>query len=194
VWSVQDLTTYASVSGTGTTAIAATITSPSVNDVLTWNGTNWVNQPGGGGSEGEVTVRTSSDTANSTTSLTNAAGLSFSAEANSEYWIRADIYWETSATTVGIQLSASFSQTGHTMGGQWVVNAANGTVDGAAFNANDVTVTTTAAPFTGPNTAYLQCFLKTGANAGTWTVRFAAETTGTVTIKAGSIIRYQKTL
>jgi len=80
------------------------------------------------------------------------------------------------------------------MGGQWIVNAANGTLDGAAFNADDVTVTTAASPFTGPNTALLQAFLKTGANAGTWVVRFAAETTGTITIKTGSIIRYQKTL
>ncbi len=41
---VTDLTTYASVSGTGTVAIRSTITSPTTNDVLTWSGTNWINQ------------------------------------------------------------------------------------------------------------------------------------------------------
>jgi len=44
VWSVTDLTDYASVSGTGTAAIRATITAPATNDVLAWSGTNWINQ------------------------------------------------------------------------------------------------------------------------------------------------------
>lgn len=44
VLSASDLTTYASVSGTGTAAIAATISSPATNHYLGWNGTNWVNR------------------------------------------------------------------------------------------------------------------------------------------------------
>jgi hypothetical protein len=50
VLAVTDLTTYATTSGTGTQAIQATITSPSSNDVLTWNGSNWINQAPGGAS------------------------------------------------------------------------------------------------------------------------------------------------
>jgi hypothetical protein len=48
VLAVTDLTTYASVSGTGTAAVAATFTSLATNDVLTWNGTNWINQVASG--------------------------------------------------------------------------------------------------------------------------------------------------
>ena len=52
VWSVTDLTDYGSTSGTGSTAIRATITSPAANDVLAWSGTNWINQaPAGGGGD-----------------------------------------------------------------------------------------------------------------------------------------------
>jgi hypothetical protein len=48
VWAVTDLTSYATTSGTGTQAILATITTPSTNDVMTWSGSNWINQASGG--------------------------------------------------------------------------------------------------------------------------------------------------
>ena len=43
VWSINDLTEYSSVSGSGSTAIRSTITAPASGEALTWNGTNWVN-------------------------------------------------------------------------------------------------------------------------------------------------------
>ena len=49
VWSVTDLTDYATVSGTGTAAIRATITTPVSGEALVWNGTNWTNQAVVGG-------------------------------------------------------------------------------------------------------------------------------------------------
>ncbi|MGH7178596.1 MAG: hypothetical protein ACREJC_14560, partial [Tepidisphaeraceae bacterium] len=59
VWAAADLTSYASTSGTGTQAILSTITSPLTNDVLTWSGTNWINQaPTGGGSWSSLTAPT----------------------------------------------------------------------------------------------------------------------------------------
>jgi len=123
------------------------------------------------------------------------SGLSFNALANSDYIIEGWLLWNTSATTVGIKLSGSFSGASpNAIAGQWIVNVANGTLDGAAFNANDVTVTTTAAPFTTNNHAIFFALLRTGANAGTFNIRFAAETTGTITLKTGSTMRYQKTL
>lgn len=154
--------------------------------------TAWVTPQAGG--SGMVSVRMTQDVANATVNLANATGLSFAAAANSDYIIDANILWDTSGTTVGIKLSADFSSTGHTIAGQWIVNVANGTLDGAAFNADDGTVTTTASPFTTSNHAKLWAILRTGANAGTFVVRFAAETTGTITIKTGSVLRYEKTL
>jgi hypothetical protein len=34
--------------------------------------------------------------------------------------------------------------------------------------------------------------VRNGATGGNWIVRFAAETTGTITIKAGSVLRYRQ--
>ncbi len=61
---VADLTTYSGVSGSGSTAIAATFTSLTTNDVLTWNGSNWVNQAISSGT-GTVTHTAGALTANS---------------------------------------------------------------------------------------------------------------------------------
>lgn len=57
VWSVTDLTTYSSVSGSGTTALLTTITSPLDNDCLKYSSGNWVNSAscGGGGTPGGAT-------------------------------------------------------------------------------------------------------------------------------------------
>jgi hypothetical protein len=62
VISVTDLTTYGATSGSGTTAIQATVTSPASNDVLTWNGSNWVNQAPSGGSNHDLLSTTHPDT------------------------------------------------------------------------------------------------------------------------------------
>jgi hypothetical protein len=62
VWSAADLTDYASASGTGSTALRATITSPAANDVLTWNGSNWINQAPSGGTGHALLSATHTDT------------------------------------------------------------------------------------------------------------------------------------
>ena len=147
--------------------------------------------PAGGG-ESETVVRKTGDTANATTNMADAAGLTFTPEANKDYIIEAFILYDTSNVAVGIKLSATGPASPTAMAGHWLTNAANGTVDGAAFNANDVTVTTAAAPFTTANIANLWCVLRNGANSTAFTVRFAAETTGTITVKAGSCLRYRK--
>lgn len=156
----------------------------------------WVELPVSisGGEDNQIVVRKTGDTANATVNLADS-GLSFDALANSDYAIEGWLLWNTSATTVGIKLSGRFSGASpNAIAGQWIVNAANGTLDGAAFNANDVTVTTTAAPFTTNNHAVFFALLRTGVNPGTFSIRFAAETTGTITIKTGSVLRYRKTL
>ncbi|HEY6328209.1 MAG TPA: hypothetical protein VI756_02655, partial [Blastocatellia bacterium] len=52
VLAVTDLTTYNALSGNGTVALGSTITSPVIGQVLTWNGSAWINQtaPGASGS------------------------------------------------------------------------------------------------------------------------------------------------
>lgn len=147
--------------------------------------------PGGAGESENVVVATQ-DTANATITLANAVGLAFAALANSTYIIEGFIVWTTSVATVGIKLSATGPTTPTLMAGHFITDATNGTPDSSSFNANDVTVTTSASPFLTGNIAALHAVLKTGANAGTFQIRFAAETTGTVTIKIGSTLRYRK--
>jgi len=136
-------------------------------------------------------VKATADTANSTTTLADATGLSFPVEANKDYLIEGFILWDTSATSVGIMLSATAPASPTYLAGHYITDAANGTPDSSSFNANNVVVTTSASPFTSGNIARLGCILRNGSNAGTFQIRFAAETTGTVTIKAGSILRYR---
>lgn len=142
--------------------------------------------------EAEVVVIKSGDIANATTTLADATGLSFTALANKTYIIEGWIRYATSATTVGIQLSASGPPTPAFIAGLWDVNAAQGTPDGGAFNAYDVKIAASAAPFLTDNLARLHCLFKNGANQGTFIIRFCAETTGTITIKGGSVLRYRQ--
>lgn len=144
------------------------------------------------GGESEFIIRLTVDRSNSTVSLVDCTGLSFSAEADSEYIIEAWIIYTTSATGVGIKLSANGPTSPIGVAGLWGVNAAQGTPDGGAFNAYNVTVAASAAPFTTGNLAKLWCLLRNGVNAGTFIIRFAAETTGTVSIKVGSVLRVRK--
>jgi len=58
---VTDLSTYSGTSGTGVTAIRSTFTSLTTNDVLTWSGTNWINQAPGGGSTHDILSATHTD-------------------------------------------------------------------------------------------------------------------------------------
>ncbi len=146
----------------------------------------------GGGGDGEVAIVATGDTANATTTLANATGLSISALANSTYIIEGFILWNASVATVGIKLSATASGTPTITAGHFITDAVNGTPDSSSYNANDVVVTTSASPFTTYNMGMLNAILKTSASASTWQLRFAAETTGTITIKSGSTLRYRK--
>ncbi len=146
----------------------------------------------GGGGDGEVSVVATQDTANATTTLADATGLTFAALANSVYIIEVFLVWAASAATVGIKVSATASGTPTITAGHFIADAANGTPDSSTYNANDVVVTTSASPFTTNNMGQLAAILKTGANPSTWQLRFAAETTGTITVKIGSTLRYRK--
>jgi hypothetical protein len=156
------------------------------------SGTTIVGDTPAGGGESEIIVVKSADTANSTTNLIDATELTFNADANSTYIIEVFLLWDTSATTVGIKVSASATGSPAINAGFFVCDAAAGTPDSSSYNANDVVTTTSASPFTTYNFGILHGILKTGASASTWVLRFAAETTGTITIKAGSVLRYRK--
>lgn len=146
----------------------------------------------GGGGDGEVSVMATQNTQNATTTLANATGLAFSALASSTYIIEVFLLWDASAATVGIKVTATASGTPNITAGHFITDATNGTPDSSSYNANDVVVTTSASAFTTYNLGMLHAILKTSTSASTWQLRFAAETTGTITVKAGSVLRYRK--
>lgn len=159
---------------------------------LTGGGETPLHSHAGGGGDGEVSVVATQDTANATTTLANATGLAFNALANSTYIIEVFLLWNASATTVGIKVSATASGTPTITAGHFITDAAIGTPDSSGWNANDAVLTTSASPYASYSMGKVNAILKTGANPSTWQLRFAAETTGTITIKAGSVLRYRK--
>lgn len=159
---------------------------------LVGGGSTALHSHAAGGGESENVVIKSGDTANATTSLADAVGLAFTALANKTYIIEGWIRFATSAITVGIQLSANGPGSPAFVAGLWEVNAAQGTPDGGAFNAWNVTTPASAAPFTTDNLARLHCLFRNGNNQAAFIIRFAAETTGTVTVKDGSLLRYRQ--
>lgn len=146
----------------------------------------------GGGGESETVIVKSADTANATVNLANDGHLTFTADANSTYVIEVFLVWASSVATVGIKVSASATNSPTIQAGHFISQATNGTPDGSAWNTNDVVVTTSASPFTTNNMGKIEAVLKTAGSSSVWVLRFAAETTGTITTKAGSVLRYRK--
>ncbi|MDD5038725.1 MAG: hypothetical protein PHN78_05350 [Dehalococcoidales bacterium] len=148
----------------------------------------------GGGGDGETTVVATQDTANNTTTLANAIGLTFNALPNSIYIIEVFLIWASSATSVGIKVSATASGSPAITAGLFTAQAANGTPDSSGWNTDNTVVTTSASPFTTNSMGKIDAVLKTSGSSSTWQLRFAAETTGTITIKSGSVLRYRKVI
>lgn len=159
-------------------------------DTSTATGLKWTTPAGGG--ESEVVVVMSGDIANATVNLADATGMTFTADANSEYIVEGFILWNTSATTVGIKLSAAATNSPTIMAGHFITDSASGTPDSSSYNANNVVVTTSASAFTTYNSGKLNAIIKTGGSSSVWQLRFAAETTGTITLKQNSVLRYRK--
>lgn len=147
---------------------------------------------GESGSEEEIVVLKTTPTSNSSTSLADCGGLFFTADAGKTYLIEVFLLWDTTATTVGIKASLSASTTVNTISGHFITDATAGTPDSSSFNNSDVVTATSASPFTTNNFGCIRAILINSSSSNTIKVRFAAETTGTITIKSGSSLRYRK--
>lgn len=144
------------------------------------------------GGESEAVVVKVGDTSNATTTFANATGLSFTALANKTYIIEGWIRHATSATTVGIKLSISGPVTPAFVSVMFFSLLSTGIPSGGGGNAYDIGTATASSLATTDNLAKLYCLFRNGATQGAVIVRFAAETTGTVTIKDGSVLRYRQ--
>lgn len=138
-------------------------------------------------------TRLASDLTSTATALANATGLSFAVEANKDYRWDADLTFRSAATTTGIHLAVSGPASptscccmimiadGGTSQADWGTGYDNGQMSAAVYAAD------TDYP------ARLSGIFRNGANAGTFILRFASEVAASqVTIKAGSVIRWQQ--
>ncbi len=145
-----------------------------------------------GGGESEVVVVKSGDTANSTTTFADATGLSFTALAGKTYIIEAWVRWATSVLTVGIKLAVNGPATPAFVADVFAAPLTTSGISGGGGNAYNIGAATVSALALADNLARLFVLFRNGTTQGPVTVRFAAETTGTVTIKDGSVLRYRQ--
>jgi len=184
-----------SLLGSGDITVQATLVSGT--NIKTVNGISLLGSgditiSGESGSEEEIVVLKTIPTSNSSTSLADCGELFFTADAGKTYLIEVFLVWDTTATTVGIKASLLASASVTTLSGHFITDAAAGTPDSSSFNNSDVVTTTSASPFTTNNFGCIRAILINSSSSNTIKVRFAAETTGTITIKSGSSLRYRK--
>lgn len=145
--------------------------------------------------DGEVSVLLGVDRANNTTSFADCAGLSFTALAGQTYLVEFDLVYTTNATTTGIQLGVAGNVALGLLAGCIVGFTTATAIAGRHFATYNESGKSLASSLAGSNYASVRCVFKAGASDTTLILRFAAEasTTGTsVTIKAGSVLRYRR--
>ena len=150
----------------------------------------------GGGGESENIVRTTGDITNNSTTFANITGLSFSMAANTDYIFEAWLIFQSNTATTGIKFSA-YSAVAFTA---FVLNAlipiGLDLYVSSPMEASRAYDTGTPSISVDTVNANLLCkidgLVRNGASAGTLTLRFAAETTGTVKIMTGSVLRYRQ--
>lgn len=135
-------------------------------------------------------VRLASDAVNpSLVTYLDATGLSFFAEASTDYAIEFSVIYSVPASTDGISLAVNGPAAPVSVVGFQAVPANASPYTG--FVVYDGSTVNIASTFAGLNHAKLHCILRNGLTAGTFILRFKAEA-GAVTIKAGSSLRYRK--
>lgn len=142
-------------------------------------------------------IRLDGNVSNSTVNFADVTGLAFTAVANADYLVEVFALYVTAATTTGLNLAINGPAAAVGVGGEWQAYSSDTTVlsrQFRAFDANAGATTGVTAASPSVNWAQLTTLLRTGANGGAVTIRFASEVAASqVTIVAGSILRYQQT-
>jgi hypothetical protein len=153
-------------------------------------------QTGAGGSESEVIVRTTADVTNSTTSFADVTGLTFSATANKDYIFEAWLIFQSNTATTGIK----FAVNGPASPVAVVMNAhipialtlyaSDSMMASRAYNTGTASVSVDT--INANLLAHVIGIFRNGATTADFSIRFAAETTGTVKVMTGSVLRYRQ--
>jgi hypothetical protein len=142
---------------------------------------------------GPTTVKLTADlTAQTTTTLADATGLSFAAAANTYYHFKFVVVFRTAATTTGIQLSVAAPATPTVFSAKASIaiaaDGASGEWQGWITASNDAVIGTGVQAANTDYVAIVEGTIRTGATAGTVQLRYASEVAASaVTIRNGSL-------
>lgn len=131
------------------------------------------------------------DVANATTTLADVTGLSMAVNAGVKYWFRYSVWYTVSATTVGLKLSVSgpASPTALT----FTTNVHSGAAARALANATayDAGTSSPGASVVAGNVGWVEGYI-IPLTSGSLIARFAADSAGTATVKAGSKVEWHE--
>ncbi|MFA5030551.1 MAG: hypothetical protein WC495_03115 [Patescibacteria group bacterium] len=143
--------------------------------------------------ESEIIVRLGADVANATTSFADVTGLLFPVLANKDYVFDVWLLFQSSVTTTGIKLAVNGPAGFVVLGLQThIPTTLTAITHGCAVAYNSGTASAGVPVINTSYLANITGIFRNGATAGNLVIRFAAETTGTVKIMTGSILRYRQ--
>jgi hypothetical protein len=138
-----------------------------------------------------ISSRVSSDQTSSSATLADVTGLTAAVGAGRKYHFRCLIHHQSSISTegLGLAINGPAGMTNICAEAQ-IYTAGAGTVMMDVITAVETAVQNTTGVSVSVKPAYISGYFETGANAGTFAIRFKAETGGgnSVTIKAGSFL------
>lgn len=154
----------------------------------------WVTPPGGG--ESENIARAPGDVTNATISFADITGMTFTPLANKTYIFEAWIVFQSNTASCGIKFAGNgpASPTAYVMNAEIPIGPTLYASDSLmASRAYDTGTPSVSVDTINSNLlAKIDGVLVNGANSTAFTLRFAAETTGTVKVLAGSVLRYRQ--
>ena len=171
------------------------ITTPSTDQIIKYDGANWVNGVATGGSDPWTYIKLSSDFTTSSATAVAITGLFFTPVANIRYEFECVLLTRTATTTVGPRPGVAWASGLSDGVGQILMPSSatanltlNGNINASMLAAvGGLPNTTTSYP------AFIKGVVLAGASpSGTIRVQLASETAGTiVTAKAGSFLKYR---
>jgi hypothetical protein len=154
----------------------------------------WATPAGGG--ESEIVVILTADRTNSSTSFADITDLTFTPLAGKTYIIEAWLIFQSNTVTTGIGFAGNgpASPTAYVMNANipivLTLYASDSLMASRAYNVG--TASASVDTINANLLAKIDCLLVNGVNSTAFTLRFKAETTGTVKVLAGSTLRYRQ--
>ncbi len=163
-------------------------------DTTTATGLKWATPAGGG--ESEQTVILTADRTNTTTSFADITDLTFTPLANKTYVFEAWLILQSNTALTGIKFAGNgpASPTAYVMNAHipiaLTLYASDSNMASRAYDTGTPSVSVDT--INSNLLAKIDGVLVNGSNSTAFTLRFAAETTGIVKVKAGSVLRYRQ--